>query len=171
MRNLAAALVFMLICISCGEPEKHGQPRVYSIPKTKIDSIALILSNASSIDGPAVGIAGTRSPEYDSYEWIQKNGTDSLLVELANYSNPYTKTYAFMALCKRKSAAARELFMKNLEDTTTINLLNGCIGSSCQLNQIWLTKIHPLLDSAESLSFARKIHKEYPWMSLCIIPD
>ena len=169
MKNLL--ILFLVFCISCKEQVKHGKPRAYSIANAKTDSVILILNNATCINGAAVGVAGARTAEWDSYEWLLKNGTDSLLVALANYPNPYTRTYAFMALCKRKNPVARQIFEKNLADTTTINTMDGCIVSTCPLNQIWYSKAHPLLDSTTALHFAKKINPDYPQMRVCIIPD
>ncbi len=169
-KNLICCILLFL-AISCNQDKRTTTRKQTPFHEMKIQDALLILNNANSIDGAAVGIAGTRTPVYDSYQWLQKNAPDSVLINLAGYSNPYTRTYAFMALCKRKSKSARMLFDRNRYDTSSLNVINGCIGSNCQLNYAWLIKMHPLIDSSEYVSIAEKIIKDYPRVPLCMLPD
>jgi hypothetical protein len=185
MRNKAKLLLYtLLVCslsflfFSCNNPSQPGGSTTTSVVKNinadtamNLQKAEAILYEANMIVGPAVGAAGTRTTLYDSYEWLQKNVPDSVLIRLTGYSNPYTRTYAFMALCKRKSLSVRSHFDRNKYDTSSLYMMNGCLGSSCQLNYVWLGKMYPLLDSSEYVSIAKKIIKDYPMVPICMLLD
>jgi hypothetical protein len=170
IRNLVYCILLFL-AISCKHDKRTTKRKHVSVHEMKLQEALLTMNNANSIDGAAVGVAGTRTAVYDSYEWLQKNAPDSVLISLTGYSNPYARTYAFMALCKRKSKSARLLFDRNMYDTSSIYMIDGCSGGSGQLNYVWLAKMHPLIDSSEYISISKKINKDYPRMTICFFPN
>lgn len=169
-RNLIY-LVFLFLIISCKNDKRTTQRKQDLVYEMKLKEVLLILNNANSIDGAAVGIAGIRTPVYDSYEWLQNNAPDSVLIGLTGHRNPYKKTYAFMALCKRKSQSVRLLFYSNIHDTSNLNMIDGCLASNCQLNFLWLGTMQSLIDSSEYVSISKKINKNFPIVSACFFPN
>lgn len=159
MKNQLTVLVLLIFGLSCTDHVKHGKTSEFSIPRGKMDNAIMVLKNATSMNGPAVGYAGLRTSEYDSYEWILKYGSDSLLNQLANYPNPYTRTYAFIALCHRNSTAAKKVFFKNISDSTKLNLFSGCEMSICELNRFWFSEIKTLVSNAELSSITETMSR------------
>jgi hypothetical protein len=105
------------------------------------------LYGADCIEGPFVGLGARESRLYKSYKWLSGNAYDSSLIILASNTNPYTRTYAFMALCERKSTAVTNLLNRYIKDTTDIKSLSGCIGAICPLNTVWLSVAKPTVNS------------------------
>jgi len=175
--RLAIKLTFwllLLMFISCMEPEKkENQERNKLIQRLYPDTIISgqlatnHLCNAKEIQGAAIGIAGVKTDLYKSYEWLIRKGSDSVLSELVNHPNPYTRTYAFMALCKRKHLSVKGLIEKNINDTTILQTISGCLGGSCQLNGMWFHSVQKVLTDTELGVLYKKIYKKQP-IPLCI---
>ncbi|MFN8291930.1 MAG: hypothetical protein U0U70_16850 [Chitinophagaceae bacterium] len=117
------------------EKQQYREPEL-SDPQVKeaIDKLAA----ANCVDGPAVGIAGTKTDVCKSYEWLVQHAPDTVFINLINHPNPQTRTYAFKALCERKNRETEGIFKSFRSDTTSVCEAEGCIISSAPLNIVWL---------------------------------
>lgn len=131
-------------------------------------SARMHLLDADIIMGPSAGIIGEKTDIYRSYEWLKEKGHDSLLLELAIAKNPYTRSYAFLALCRRKHPMVKELLEKNLSDTTELKTLDGCLGGSCSLNVLWLAGINNAVSDSVYRKLAKKMFKGSNQLPICI---
>lgn len=56
------------------------------------------------IDADAVGFSGSKTKQYERFEYLLKNAKDEELVELTKYNNPVVRGYAFWGACKKEIA-------------------------------------------------------------------
>jgi hypothetical protein len=186
MSNKPKILIYtLLVCslsllfFSCNNPARPGSTTTSAVKNTNMDTAInlqkaeAILYVANTIVGPAVGAAGVRTDLYKSYKWLITNADNASLVKLAGEKNPYTRTYTFMALCRRKDALVKSFLRESIHDTTSLYMMDGCLGSSCALNAIWLSKSQGLLSKSEYNSFLKKVSKgnKTGYTTLCMIPS
>lgn len=136
-----------------------------------IDDVKRILEKATSLNSSAVGYIGKKTEPYMAYEWLCSKATNDELQTFTTNNNPYFRTYAFLALCKRKDADPLPAMLRNLHDTTTMLMIVGCIGSNCKLNGIWLAGIQKHISAAEFRKLSPPVKHRRSSHDFCHFPD
>lgn len=117
------------------------------------------------IDAEAVGFSGSKTKQYERFEYLLKNAKDEEFVELTKYNNPVVRGYAFGGLAKRKSPRIKEIILYHLRDTSKITYWSGCIPMELPLNEFMQNILTPTfidincikLDSLELQELTRKM--------------
>jgi len=108
-----------------------------------------LLLKARDVNGPSVGIAGTRPKEYDAFEtlWREGKAAKDYALKLVLDGTPAARVYGAILLLKLDEAAARREFPKLIEDKTTVILCPG----GCVCGQETVSKLVRKLENGKSL--------------------
>jgi len=125
---------FLVGLFACkGRQDKLSSP--------SIDEITREIAETNVLMGDAVGIAGERPKQWDRYDILRSNATDSELLALTNDTNAVVRCYAFQALVARSKTDLFPIVVQRLSDTTTVHTLYGCIGGSQKAGDFFLETI------------------------------
>ena len=87
------------------------------------------------VDGAITGIAGTRSRQYERFEWLKNNAEEEDLISLTDHVSPVVRVYAFYALYEKRSMALTEIYRKHINDYASFLTVNGNNQSSRRVNE------------------------------------
>ena len=122
-------LIFLCILISCGS---YGDSAKSSFSLSDDDIRQEILdtvkeiANENMLMSAAIGIAGIKTPQFERFEYLFTNATESELIELMDYPNSVVKGYTFWALAKIRSDSLERILENHINDTDTILFQTGC---------------------------------------------
>ena len=166
------SLLFAVIVTSC-TPKKDkysfSQLEISEILATNDDSagkrpfkkIVNQIAFHPTVDGGAVGIAGTQSEQYRRFLWLKQFATDEELIQLTKNPNGNVKAYSFMALCDRNSNFCKQVLEQRLADKTQFHHLSGCIQMPEYVNVFYLNYISGKLSSKEIDIYKKEISKHF----------
>ncbi len=104
--------------------------------------------------GAPVGVAGipeTNNKYYRLYQKLSSKATDKELVILTNDNSKTVVLYSFLILYSRNYSDLKEVFLKNIKDTSEIWIAGGCTGSLDKVNAFMLRQLNPAyVDSRQS---------------------
>ncbi|MBL0359178.1 MAG: hypothetical protein IPP72_20955 [Chitinophagaceae bacterium] len=114
-----------------------------------LHSITVKLSADNRVYGKYTGLAAVTSDQYHYYELLQKNASDSQLLELVKQSNVNLKVYALWALDGRHYNEPASLVNMNVPDCRTFQLFSGCEIDTRHINVYFLQAAQNRLDKKE----------------------
>ena len=93
-----------------------------------------ILKQSKCVYGKHIGIEGKTSKEYEAFEKLNKQVSDSFLFSLINYKSSVVRIYAYNALVERNITLSKEAqnYLKN--DTAIICTQTNDIGLNCSIS-------------------------------------
>jgi len=95
------------------------------------------LAKAESLDDEAIGIAGTKSETWKTYELLRDRATKDELLKLLEYRNTIVRGYAFRALADRKEAVDWPALLKaRALDAAKVIAFEGCIRNETMLGDV-----------------------------------
>jgi len=102
-----------------------------------VEQLVTTLAKAESLDDEAIGIAGTKSQTYQTYEALRERATREELLQLAEHTSAIVRGYAVRALADRKEAVDwPKLLQARAKDTTKVATFEGCIRSERPLGDV-----------------------------------
>ena len=108
--------------------------------------------NRLHLGGP-VGYAGvpeTNNKYYKLYQKLGSKATDQELVALTKNNSKTVVLYSFLILYSRNFNRLKDIFIKNINDTSEVWIAGGCIGSLTKVNTFMLRQLNPAyMDSRE----------------------
>lgn len=96
--------------------------------------------------GAPVGFAGipeTNNKYYKLYQKLNSKATDTELLSLTNDNSKTIVLYSFMILYSRNYSDLKEVFLKNIKDTSDVWIAGGCTGSIARVNTFMLRQLNP----------------------------
>jgi hypothetical protein len=96
--------------------------------------------------GSAVGYAGIRETNNKYYKLYQKfkaKATDEELLSLTSDNSKTIVLYSFLVLYSRNYNGLKEVFLKNIKDTSYIWIAGGCTGVLDKVNTFMLRQLNP----------------------------
>lgn len=87
------------------------------------------------VDGAITGITGTRSRQYERFEWLKNNAREEDLISLTDHVSPVVRVYAFYALYEKRSMALTEIYRKHMNDNDSFLSVNGNTQSTRRVNE------------------------------------
>lgn len=165
MRNLSLLLITAILLFACTHKNKSsldllsfddspggidttGANRIFSDTPLETE-----IAMYGRVDGSAIGIGGIKSEQYKRYEKL-KLYSDEKLIELISFKSSVLKAYAFDALTERYSKYALTIFKSHIHDTTTINVMSGCIGSNVPLNEYFYHSVEKMLSKEDKNKYS-----------------
>jgi hypothetical protein len=135
-------LVFLLVLF----PFQVGWEKEQTYPVTlrpQIKKIVEAIAEENVLKSKGVGIAGTRTEQWERFEKLQNEATAEELVELTDHPNAVVKCYAFQALVTRKQADVFSVLVEHLTDMATVNTFQGCLKGSEYTGDYFLDAVTP----------------------------
>jgi hypothetical protein len=142
MKRLIKCFVLL---VPLGFYESYGQttqPSTTTI-RSEIQKIVKGIAKDNVLKGEAVGYAGTRTDQWDRYEKLKKDATNTELLTLTDNHNAVVRCYAFQALATKKEIDVFPVVLKHLSDTSTIETFFGCIVSSQTVGDYFVEVVTP----------------------------
>lgn len=141
------ALLF-IVCL-----QSVGQSTQVDI-RPNIQRLVTKLSKEQTLHlGAPVGFAGipeTNNKYYKLYQKLSSKATDKELVALTNDNSKTVVLYSFLILYSRNYADLKEVFLKNIKDTSDVWIAGGCTGSIARVNTFMLRQLNPaFMDSRQ----------------------
>ena len=93
------------------------------------------MAEENRVDGALTGIAGTRSCQYERFEWLKNNMQEEELIALTDHVSPVVRVYAFYALYEKRSLALTEIYRKHIHDDAPFLTVNGNSESTRRVNE------------------------------------
>ncbi len=93
------------------------------------------IASENRVDGAITGIIGTRSRQYERFEWLKNNAQEQELIALTDHSSPVVRVYAFYVLYEKRSLALSEICQKHIKDNATFLAVNGTNKSTRLVNE------------------------------------
>jgi hypothetical protein len=96
--------------------------------------------------GAPVGIGGipeTNNKYYRLYQKLGEKATDKELVSLTDDKSKTVVLYSFLILYSRNYPGLKEIFQKNIKDTSEVWIAGGCTGFSDKVNTFMLRQLNP----------------------------
>lgn len=142
LKHLIAVFAFAFIfCF-----QSVGQsPSVDTRPS--IQRIVTKLSKEKTLHlGAPVGFAGIpekNNKYYKLYQKLSSKATDKELVTLTNDNSKTVVLYSFLILYSRNYSDLKQVFLKNIKDTSDVWIAGGCTGSIARVNTFMLRQLNP----------------------------
>ena len=115
--------------------------------RPSIQRIASKLKKETTLHlGAPVGFAGipeTNNKYYKLYQKLSVKATDKELVSLTNDNSKTVVLYSFLVLYSRNCPDLKEVFLKNIKDTSEVWIAGGCTGSLDKVNTFMLRQLNP----------------------------
>ena len=89
------------------------------------------------------GISETNNKYYKLYQKLSSKATDKELVTLTNDNSKTVVLYSFLILYSRNYSDLKEVFLKNIKDTSDVWIAGGCTGSIARVNTFMLKHLNP----------------------------
>ena len=151
-------LILFIIFLSCGsnvDPLKcHYNFSADDIRQEIIDTVKEI-ANENMLLSAGVGIAGIKTPQYERFEYLFTNATESELIELMDYPNGVVKGYTFWALAKMKSDSLEWIIENHIGDTDTILSQSGCLMFSYPVIDFMIEVVTPGLVDIDCMKLSK----------------
>lgn len=150
MRNL------ILTILTFSAVTAHGQ-RVEPYDSTKVSSTVLAIINDfefedGMVESAYVGYAGQPSDQFEVFERLYKEATESELLELTKHPEPIVRSYSFWGLAKINSNELEANLRQHLNDTTQVLTMSGCRVGIERVNTFMLDVVTPkLVDNCKKL--------------------
>jgi len=130
--------LFTLTLSGCAQTKEKENEQL----SNKVHQIVKSIANEDMYMSSAVGYAGTRPEQWNSFQKLKKNATESELIILTSHKNAAVRSYAFQALADRNSDKTFDVLLEHLKDTAELETLVGCIGSSEQVGDFFLGVVY-----------------------------
>jgi len=130
------------------------------LPAQTVDELITTLAKAESLDDDAVGIAGTKSETYRSYEALRDQATKQKLLELLDHGSAIVRGYAVRALAERKEAVDWPALLRKFgTDVAKVKTFEGCILAEQLLGDVVVefARAQKLLSDDQWLDFAETL--------------
>lgn len=114
--------------------------------------LILLLNDSSDLQERHVGLAGTYSESYATYERLCEITADTTLLQLTYHSNPKIRVYAMWALSTKNKAMAMKELARLKKDHAKVSYFSGCIKSSWPVSLIISTHLNSANLKVKSLS-------------------
>lgn len=139
----SAGITLYIVCL--GHLACNAQQSQTSTDELRpaIQKIAKGIARGNVLESEFVGIAGTRSKQWDKYEKLKQEATNDELRQLVNNKNAVIRCYSFQALANRKGVDVFPILINHLNDTAYVETLQGCIGSSQTAGDYFLEVVTP----------------------------
>ena len=92
-----------------------------------LDSVVLILSEATTVKERQVGFTGSTPKEYRAFEELKDIATEEELNGLLTHYSPIVRVYAYRALVSNEMLIDASYQESVLRDTTVVNWFSGCV--------------------------------------------
>jgi hypothetical protein len=107
------------------------------LPAQTIDALVETLGKAESLDDEAIGIAGTKSETFKTYELLRDRATREELLKLLEHDGAIVRGYAFRALADRQEAVDWLALLKaRARDMAKVPTFRGCTRSEQLLGDV-----------------------------------
>lgn len=127
MRTVFITLIFLLrLFVTAQNAQNSNQVHL----RPEIEKLVKGIAKDNVLKSSGVGVAGTRTEQWERYESLSQNATTKELLELTDYSNAVVRCYAFDALVKRNNVDHNRILLNHLYDTAIIQTFVGCIENS-----------------------------------------
>jgi hypothetical protein len=114
-----------------------------------------VLAAAATVDDPAVGIDGSKSPTYRAYERWRSLATQQQLREFTAHQSPNVRAYAVLALVATGAECDwKALVMERLFDVAEVTRFEGCCQSKQKVGDVCFTAVRGKLSDDEVLDLA-----------------
>ena len=140
-RLIISSALFFLFCFTSISQAIQNEIR------PKIQNIVSKLKKETTLHlGGPVGLFGvleTNNKYYKLYEKLSTKATDKELVLLTNDNSKTIFLYSFLILYSRNYSALKEIFLKNIKDSSEVRIAGGCTGSADRVNTFMLRQLNP----------------------------
>ncbi len=144
--------------------ESYSQEHGGSLRK-KVADIVEDLSKGEMIQiGSPEGYAAipnVKNQYYKLYMKLSETATDSELVALINHDRKTIVLYAYIILTSRRYFAIKEIFIKNITDTSEVWFAGGCTGVIWKVNQFMLFQLNPAFEDSNRPFLTQKEYDQY----------
>ena len=139
-RIISVVTLALIFCL-----QSNGQSSIDIRPS--IQRLAIKLSKEKTLHlGAPVGFSGvpeTNNKYYKLYQKLSTKATDKELVSLTNDNSKTVVLYSFLILYSRNYSDLKEIFLKNIKDTSDVWIASGCTGSLDRVNTFMLRQLNP----------------------------
>ncbi|MGG9964675.1 hypothetical protein [Ferruginibacter sp. SUN106] len=123
--------------------------------------IQFVLNDLSSKDGfnycGVAGYSGAKIPVINPTALFKQNLSEPELIVLCQQSGPVVKHFAFKALCELNPKSAKQIFEKQIFDSTEIDFQCGCFGDFVTINLDFLNTLKDKLTDIDRVLYLKKI--------------
>lgn len=133
LQTLAFILTTSIFFACCGQgrtdkiiEQKPVSINLDTLPDLK--KIVTVLENRNSVESSNIGVSGSPSNQYASYEQLKMTATVEELTALTDHKNSAVRCYAFQALASKKADNVFTVLLNHLHDTSSVYTQTGCIG-------------------------------------------
>jgi len=134
-----------------------------ALPAQTVDELVARLAKAESLDDEAIGIAGTKSETFRTYEQLRDRATREQLTKLLDHDSAIVRGYAFRALADRSEEVDwPALLALRAADTAKVITFRGCERIECMFGDavIELARDRKLLTDEQWLDLAELLVKQ-----------
>lgn len=160
---MKASIIIILLLLFSGL-KSFGQENDDNMPD-KVADIVEELSKGEKIQiGSPEGYAAipnVKNMYYKLYRKLSEQASDSELVELVQYEKKTIVLYAYIILRSRRYAGIKDLFLKNITDTSEVWFAGGCTGAIWKVNQFMLSQLNPALEDSDRPFLTKKEYRHY----------
>ena len=135
----------------------------------KIRDIVARISDRNGYFGPLVDEGG-HTNQYQDFKLLGAQAADSELVELTNHPNAAVRCHAFWALSNRQFNGLLPIIVKHINDTESVEILNGCEPFDQYVGDFMISKYRP----QDNDSFSNQLDSGEAWsgdMFLIYLPN
>lgn len=137
MKNIIVFVLFLLT-FTCSAQFKYDDSVISN--KTKV--IVKNISKDNVVDAEFIGIAGTKSEQYNNFEQL-KTSTTKELIMLTNHPKGAVRCYAFWALGYLPNIDTFKIVKDHLNDNEMIEYQSGCIGDFEKVGDFFISLVTP----------------------------
>jgi len=140
MRNFfTTILILSQLCVVAQHTGNGSSVKI----RPEIERLVNGIGKDNIVKSSGVGIAGTRTEQWNRYDSLSQNATTVELIALTDHKNGVVRCYAFQALLKRPDADYYAILLHHLNDTASVETFQGCIGSSSMVGDYFLDVVSP----------------------------
>ena len=148
MLSLFVVLIFLWRIPSC----KAQKPANDTLPalSPKISNIAKEIARDNVLKSSGVGEAGMRTDQWERFETLTREASDTELTALMKYPNAVVRCYAFQGMILRGNTGVYQVLLRLLHDTASVETFQGCIVSSTVAGDYCLNLVYPVVANSDT---------------------
>ena len=125
--------LIVVLCFGCKSKPINLPPIESVLSDVTVGQITDEIAKDNVVKGPAVGVSGERTAQWERFEKLKSQASDKQLLALTRHDNPTVRCYAFAAIVDRGTYDAFPILLEHLHDSVQVMVLNGCIGENVRV--------------------------------------
>jgi len=135
--SIIILFIIFIACNSSEESKKIFDHNKRNGQKANLIGVIKLLETTDCYYSKHIGIDGHENAVYESYQVLQDNATDSLLITLTNSKSAAMRVYALKALLERKSSKTDSIKEKFMHDSAMLCYKSNDCSMSILVYQLY----------------------------------